>query len=114
MKLYRPVGPKEFALIEKSGFKEFPPRLDEQPIFYLVLNQKYAEEIASKWNVEASGCGYVLEFEVDDEYLSQYDVQTVGASYHQEYWIPSEKSSEFNAHIYGQIKVIKKFEKNNK
>ena len=37
MKLYRPVGPKEFDLIEKSGFKEFPPRLDGQAIFYMVF-----------------------------------------------------------------------------
>ena len=110
MILYRPVGPKEYDLIKDSGFKAFPPRLAEQPIFYPVLNQKYAEEIASKWNVKASGCGYVLEFEVDDEYLSQYDIQTVGARYHQEYWIPSERLSEFNAHISGQIMVIQKFE----
>jgi len=111
MKLYRPVGPKEYDLIKESGFTAFPPRLDEQPIFYPVLNQKYAEEIAGKWNVKASGYGYVLEFEVNDEYISQYDVQTVGANYHQEYWIPSEKLSEFNRHISGLIKVIQKFER---
>jgi len=109
MKLYRPVGPQEFDLIKDSGFTAFPPRLDEQPIFYPVLNQKYAEEIASKWNVKHSGCGYVLEFEVDDKYISQYDIQTVGAHYHQEYWIPAEKLSEFNRHIMGQIIMIRKF-----
>jgi hypothetical protein len=31
--LYRPVGPKELVLIEAAGWKEFPPRLPEQPIF---------------------------------------------------------------------------------
>ena len=31
--LYRPVGKKELALIEANDFKEFPPRLPEQPIF---------------------------------------------------------------------------------
>jgi len=106
------VGQKEFDLIEKSGFKEFPPRLEGQPIFYPVLNQDYAEQIASEWNTkdEFSGyVGYVLEFEVDDGYLSQFDIQTVGASRHQEYWIPSEKLCEFNNHIMGQINVIRKF-----
>jgi len=40
--LYRPGGPKELALIEASGWKEFPPRLPEQPIFYPVINEEYA------------------------------------------------------------------------
>jgi hypothetical protein len=31
--LYRPVGPKELALIAQSGYREFPPRLPDQPIF---------------------------------------------------------------------------------
>jgi hypothetical protein len=37
--LYRPVGPKELVLIAASGYREFPPRLPDQPIFYPVLNQ---------------------------------------------------------------------------
>lgn len=41
--LYRPVGPKELALIEASGWKAFPPRLPDQPIFYPVMNEDYAE-----------------------------------------------------------------------
>jgi hypothetical protein len=31
--LYRPVGPAELKLIEASDWREFPPRLPEQPIF---------------------------------------------------------------------------------
>ena len=42
--LYHPVGPQELALIEASGFRRFPPRLPEQPIFYPVTNEKYAWE----------------------------------------------------------------------
>ena len=34
MILYRPVGTKELALIEESGYTRYPPRLPEQPIFY--------------------------------------------------------------------------------
>jgi hypothetical protein len=57
--LYRSVGPKELALIEASGWREFPPRLPEQPIFYPVTNE-YATQIARDWNVRASGSGFVL------------------------------------------------------
>jgi len=114
MKLYRPVGQKELDLIVESGYKEFPPRLKWQPIFYPVLNREYAQQIASEWNTqdEFSGyIGYVLEFEVNDEYLKQYDIQTAGAAnLHQEYWIPAEKLTEFNNNIIGYIKVIDKFE----
>ncbi|MEJ5138021.1 MULTISPECIES: hypothetical protein [Acinetobacter] len=45
MYLYRPIGLFEYQLIAKSGFKNFPPRLYWQPIFYPVLNQKYAEKL---------------------------------------------------------------------
>lgn len=34
MRLYRPVGQKELALIRDSGWRAFPPRLPEQLIFY--------------------------------------------------------------------------------
>ena len=33
--LFRPVGQKELDLIRESDFSAFPPRLPEQPIFYL-------------------------------------------------------------------------------
>lgn len=112
MILYRPVGQTEYELIEASGFLRFPPRLPEQPIFYPVLNEKYAAEIASRWNTvdENSGyVGYVLRFEVSDEYIARYDVQQAGASYHLEFWIPAEDLAEFNAHIVGKIEVVRKF-----
>jgi hypothetical protein len=60
--LYRPVGHTELDLVRASGFKAFPPRLPEQPIFYPVLNEEYATQIARDWNVKASGIGYVLRF----------------------------------------------------
>ena len=46
MRLYRPVGQAELDLIASTNYKEYPPRLPEQPIFYPVLNEKYAREIA--------------------------------------------------------------------
>jgi hypothetical protein len=50
--LWRPVGPKELALIEESDWRRFPPRLPEQPIFYPVCNEEYAIEIAERWNAK--------------------------------------------------------------
>jgi hypothetical protein len=31
--LYRPVGQREYELIQQTGFRAFPPRLPEQPFF---------------------------------------------------------------------------------
>ena len=70
--LYRPVGPSELALIVESGYRAFPPRLPDQPIFYPVLNAEYARQIARDWNVPASGSGYVTEFQVVSDFLEQY------------------------------------------
>ena len=46
MILFRPVGKAEYDLIAQSDFTAYPPRLPEQPIFYPVLNERYAREIA--------------------------------------------------------------------
>ena len=111
--LYRPVGAEELQLIRKSGFREFPPRLPEQPIFYPVLNEEYATQIARDWNAKhsKSGQGFVTRFRVREEFLSRYEVQTVGGSVHQEYWIPAEELPEFNRNIAGAIEVIAEFTK---
>ena len=104
--LYRPAGPKELALIAASGFCEFPPRLPGQPIFYPVLNEEYARQIARDWNVPASGAGYVTRFAVRNEFVARYPIQTVGGSVHQELWIPAEDLVEMNRNIVGLIEVI--------
>ena len=104
--LYRPVGPKELKLIEASGWRAFPPRLPEQPIFYPVLNEKYAAQIAERWNVPASGAGYVTAFEIDAAYVARFEPKQVGAREHVELWVPAEELEEFNAHIVGEIRVV--------
>jgi len=106
---YRPVGPKELALIAASGFREFPPRLPEQPIFYPVLNEEYAGQIAREWNVPASGAGYVVRFAVRNEFLARYPEQQVGASIHRELWIPAEELAELNRNIVGLIEIIAEY-----
>ena len=108
--LYRPVGPKELALIAASGFREFPPHLPEQPIFYPVLNEEYARQIARDWNVPASGSGYVTRFAVRKDFLARFKEQQVGASIHRELWIPAKDLAEFNANIVGLIEVIAEYQ----
>jgi Asp-tRNA(Asn)/Glu-tRNA(Gln) amidotransferase B subunit len=108
--LYRPTGEKELELIRAAGWRAFPPRLPGQPIFYPVLNEEYATQIARDWNARDGGTGYVLRFEVESKYLEQFQVQTAGAWVHQEYWIPAEELEEFNRHIVGLIEVVSKFE----
>ncbi len=111
MILYRPVGTEELELIEEMGFAGFPPRLREQPIFYPVLSEEYAGEIAGKWNVRYNGDhrGYVTRFEVDDEYGGRFEVHRVGKSYHEELWVPAEELEEFNRHILGRIQVVREY-----
>lgn len=109
--LFRPVGPKELELIKNSGWRSFPPRQDQQPIFYPVMNQQYAEQIAKKWNVEESGSGFVTMFEVDSNYLGKFEIKNVGGPIHNELWVPAEELDNFNSHIVGVIEVIKEFHK---
>jgi hypothetical protein len=107
--LWRPVGPVELSLIADTGYHAFPPRLPEQPIFYPVLNEGYAIQIARDWNVKADGVGYVTRFAVDRSFLEQYSVQQAGGREHQEYWIPAEDIDAFNAAIVGEIAVVAEF-----
>jgi len=108
--LYRPVGEKELNLIRISGYREFPPRLPHQPIFYPVLNEEYATQIARDWNTKSgSRRGFVTRFQVRTEFLHRYEVQTVGGAIHQEYWIPAEDLPEFNRNVVGLIEVVAEY-----
>ncbi len=110
--LYRPVGLKELQLIIDLDFRAFPPRLEWQPIFYPVLNQEYAEQIAEKWNTKdefSSFCGVVTKFDLPTDYLQKYEIHNVGGFIHNELWIPSEDLNEFNSNIIGQIEIAKAF-----
>ncbi|QRN83933.1 ADP-ribosylation/crystallin J1 [Chloroflexota bacterium] len=107
MILYRPVGLKELELIAASGYSVFPPRLPEQPIFYPVLNQAYAEQIARDWNATTPPyAGFVTRFKIDQDYAEGFEIKTVGGKIHQELWVPAEELDEFNRHIVGKIEVV--------
>jgi hypothetical protein len=110
--LYRPVGQAEMDLVRTSGFREFPPRLPEQPIFYPVLAEEYATQIARDWNTkdDRSGfVGYVLRFQVRTAFLDRYDVHIVGSSGHREYWISAGSLQKLNANIVGEIEIVSEF-----
>lgn len=104
--LYRPTSPAEWQLVIESGCRRWPPRLVGQPIFYPVTNEAYANEIAQKWNVPASGAGLVTRFFVPKDFMQRYPVQCVGAEHHTEWWIPAEELDELNDHIVGTIELI--------
>jgi hypothetical protein len=92
--------------------KAFPPRLYWQPIFYPVLNFKYAAEIAERWNMrdpKSEGVGFVTSFEIPEDYFKQFEIQTVGMPHHQELWVPAEQLEEFNSTIREGIRIEKAF-----
>ncbi|MGC4762412.1 hypothetical protein ACLQ20_06090 [Micromonospora sp. DT46] len=107
--LWRPTGPKELGLVRDSGWRKWPPRLPDQPIFYPVLNEDYAVMIARDWNVPASAVGYVTRFHVETDFLSRYPVRQAGGDTILELWVPAEELDEFNAHIVGLIEVVHEF-----
>ena len=109
--LYRPTGPNELELVKELGFKRWPPRLPGQPIFYPVTNEKYAIEIATRWNIKDSGVGYVTKFEVKTEFMARYKVEQVGAAHHTEWWVPDAELPELNDNIVGLIEVIGEYKK---
>lgn len=107
--LFRPVGSKELALIRENGHTAFPPRLSWQPIFYPVLSEEYARQIARDWNARDGNSGYVTRFQVRKAFLDRYEVHQVGSVLYQEYWIPAEDLEKFNQNIVGKIEVIAEF-----
>ncbi len=109
MILYRPTGKAELDLVEQSGWKAWPPRLVDQPIFYPVLTFDYAEKIARDWNSvrqAPDNLGYVTRFEIDEATAARYPVQVAGGNAHEELWVPAEELQLFNAGIIGKIEVV--------
>ncbi len=107
--LYRPTGPEEIELVRASGFRRWPPRLPDQPIFYPVTNEAYAAQIARDWNVPASGYGCVTRFRVRSDVMRRYAVRQVGGAEHTEWWIPAEDLETLNDAIVGVIEIIGEF-----
>jgi hypothetical protein len=109
MTLWRPVGPAELSLVRESGWRVWPSRLPDQPIFYPVLNEAYAVKIAKDWNVPAAGAGFVTRFDVEADFAHRYPVRQAGGRNVLELWVPAEDLQEFNAHLAGPIEVVREF-----
>ena len=107
--LFRPTGEKELALIAATGFRAFPPRLPEQPIFYPVTTFAYAEQIARDWNARDGKKGFVTRFVLPAGFLESYQPRIVGSAAHEEYWIPAADLPLLNAAIIGLIEVVAEF-----
>jgi len=109
--LFRPVGQQELDLIHLSDNRQFPPRLPEQPIFYPVLHEAYAVQIARDWNAKYNNprSGFVMRFRVRKSFLDRYEPKTVGSAAHQEYRIPPKDLDESKQNIVGRIEVIAEF-----
>jgi hypothetical protein len=108
--LWRPTGSKELELVKQSGWKAWPPRLVDQPIFYPVTNEGYATQIARDWNTKVGDkVGHVTRFRVRKEFLDRYERKIVGNRSHEEYWIPAEQLDEMNRNIAGRIEVVHTF-----
>lgn len=105
--LFRPVGLAELRLIYEAQMRGFPPRLPEQPIFYPVLNEPYAQHICREWNATShEQAGFVTRFAIDDAYATRFPRKIVGSREHEELWVPAEELAEFNTHLRGPIEVI--------
>ena len=107
MELFRPTGLKELELVRDSGWRLWPPRLSDQPIFYPVTTFTYAEKIARDWNSPGPGnLGFVTRFLISDGLAVRYPVQLAGGRDHAELWVPAEELDVFNAGIEGQIELV--------
>ena len=110
--LFRPVGVRDLALLRDSGFRRWPSRLAEQPIFYPETNEAYAAQMARDWNTkdDLNGArGYGVQFRVASRFLERFEKRVVGGSEHEEYWIPAEDLEALNDAIVGTIDVIRAF-----
>lgn len=109
IRLWRPVGLYELAKVIRADFRAYPPRLIEQPIFYPVLNQPYAEQIAREWNTRDSNSGYsgfVTRFDVRADVAGRYPRQIVGGKQHEELWVPAEEQAMLEAAFVGPIHIV--------
>lgn len=104
--LWRPVGPAELEQLQASDMRAWPQRLPDQPIFYPVLNQAYARQIATEWNVPASGSGFVTRFRVTTSFARRYPTRQAGGLHHLELWIPAEEVDGVNRNLHGLIELV--------
>jgi hypothetical protein len=104
--LWRPVGAAELELLRAADMRAWPPRLADQPLFYPVLSEAYARQIAAEWNVPLSGSGYVTRFRLATSFARRYPTCQAGGRDKLELWIPAGDLAELNHRLIGPIEVV--------
>ena len=107
--LYRPVGPGQLAAIIAADWRAFPSQWSNQPFFFPLMDQAYAERVAQQWNVHNSGSGFVLRFRVCKRFLADYEPKRIGGPSNWEYRIPAAELAQFNQHIMGTIELVEAY-----
>ena len=107
--LYRPVGPEELQLIAASGYRGFPRRLPEQPIFYPVLNEEYARQIARDWNVKASALVMLLGSRCGGNLPKDTPSKRLEAPFMRSFGFLPKTFLKMNLNVVGLIEVIAEF-----
>ncbi len=106
LKLYRAIGPGQLQCIQQNNWSAFPARLPGQPFFCPLSNKSTAQAIASQWNVQRSGAGFVVEFVVSTSFLSDIPMDELAGDGGYEYRIPAQKMDAFNESLIGPIKMV--------
>ncbi len=110
--LWRPAGLAELRQVAASGWRAWPPRRPEEPLFYPVLSQDYATRIARDWNSRQpapNDLGFVLRCAIPDRLARCYPERLAGGHDHVELWVPAEDLDEFNAGLEGPIELVAGF-----
>lgn len=112
MILFRPTGFCELELVESSGWRRWPPRLPDQPIFSPVTTFAYAEKIARDWNSvlpAPNNRGFVLRFKINAPIAARFPRQLAGGRDHEELWVPADDLEVFNDGIVGLIEMVAEY-----
>lgn len=102
-----PLEREPGAVVASSGWKAFPPRLPEQPVFYPVTNVEYAKEIAERWNAAEGRGAHILRFRLAEAAVARWlPVRCVGARHHTELWVPAQELDALNEALIGLIEPV--------
>ncbi|BCJ46443.1 hypothetical protein GCM10010168_60820 [Actinoplanes ianthinogenes] len=98
--VWRSVGQGELDAVASSGWRAWPPRLPDQPIFSVVSDRRHAVRICRERIVPAEGVGYVARFDLPRRFLDRFEGTGRNES---EYRIPANEVAGLNTHVIGVI-----------
>ncbi|MGW4946017.1 hypothetical protein ACWEOZ_31050 [Actinoplanes sp. NPDC004185] len=102
--LWRSVGQDELDAVASSGWRAWPLRLPDQPIFSAVRERQLAVRICRERTVPAEGVGYVVQFDVPRRSLHRFEAVHGTGRDEFGYRIPANEVAELNATIIGVIR----------